>query len=367
MREAFADNLAARGEIGAACTAYVDGRCVVDLHGGHRDAARTRPWTPDTLANFYSVGKPIVALLALQLVECGELDLDAPVARYWPEFGAAGKADATVRAALSHRAGVPALRERLRDDAMLDWDCMTRALARTRPWWVPGTRHVYHTNTYGFLVGELVRRLTGERPGARLRACIADPLEADVAFGIGSADLGRCAEIVFHGPSSPPSFDEVAVIEPEEQRMVALGYFNPPGFSGIGVVNTAPWRLAEIPSTNGHGTARGIARIYDALARADARVLAGDVLAEATREQSSGPCPVLEVEVSFGLGFQVTRPDRPIGRGAHTFGHYGTGGALGFADPDARLGFGYVMNRVVPRWRNECNRALVEAVYDALG
>jgi CubicO group peptidase (beta-lactamase class C family) len=231
---------------------------------------------------------------------------------------------------------------------------------------------VYHTNTYGFLVGELARRFTGQTPGKWLRQRIAVPLDADVAWGLRENDLSRCADVAWRGGLAPiGDIDwETLRSQPEEEAMIGLGYFNPPGLSGTGLVNTDQWRFAEVPSTNLHATARGVARVYAALAAGGTlggtTVLDGDVLAEAVTVQSEGWCPVLEREVSFGLGFQPTRPDRAFGPNPGSFGHFGTGGALGFADPGAHVAFGYVMNAVRPRWQNERNRALVDAVYACL-
>ncbi|MCE7882946.1 MAG: class A beta-lactamase-related serine hydrolase [Actinobacteria bacterium ATB1] len=372
VRDAFAHCFSELGEVGAACCVLVDGRPVVDLWGGYVDRQRTRPWEDNTLVGFYSVGKPLVALTLLQLVASGRVDLDAPVCRWWPEFAAEGKQDVTVRQVLCHRAGLPAVRRRLPEGAMLDWDLMTSALAAQDPWWEPGTKHVYHTNTYGFLVGEIVRRVTGDMPGTRLQREVARPVGADVHFGVRDADLGRCAEVLFQPTGDAP--DRAWLDRPmsEEERMVVHGYANPSGLSSLGVMNTRAWRQAQIPSTNGHGTARGVARIYSALAgnpsdsHSDASLLDPAILCEATAPQSEGWCPVLKREVTFGLGFQLTRPDRPLGPNPGTFGHYGTGGSLGFADPGAGVGFGYVMNHVIPRWQNPRNRELVRAVYDCL-
>jgi CubicO group peptidase (beta-lactamase class C family) len=366
VRDAFAGNLDA-GEVGAACCVVLGGRPVVDLWGGWADAARTRPWSADTLVNAYSCGKPIVALAVLALVADGKVDLDASAARWWPEL-LAGQQGATVRDLLCHRAGVPAIRERLTDDDLWDWDAMAGAVARTEPWWEPGSRHAYHTNTYGFLAGELTRRTGGLRPGAWLREQVAGPLGADLAWGLDAAEQARTADVVWQAGELRPTWDELQAL-PEERAMVALGYVNPPGFSGIGVVNSAAWRSAEVPSTNLHASARGLARLYEVLAAGGSidrvHVIDRDVLAEAIRAQSEGWCPVLEREVTFGLGFQPSRPDRPLGA-AGSFGHYGTGGSLGFADPEAGLAFGYVMNAVRPRWQSERNRALVDAVYACL-
>ncbi len=359
---AFRANFAEQGEVGAAVTVLVGGEPVVELVGGWSDAACARPWAPDTLVDVYSVGKAVVALLLLQLVDAGRIDLDARIASVWPAFAAAGKEGASVRHALCHRAGVPAIREPLANEDLWSWERMTAALAATEPWWEPGTRHAYHTNTYGHLVGELVRRLSGDSPGARLRA-LADPLGADLFFGVPAAEQGRCAEVLWAIGDTPPDVDRDALTG--DALMVQLGYFNPPGYSSMGVVNSSAWRGAQIPSTNGHGTATAVARVYAALLE-PGRLLSPDLLAEATRPQSSGFCPVLGEEVVFGLGFKPTTPRRPFGPNPRAFGHFGTGGAVGFADPDTGVAFGYVMNHVIPRWQSTRNRSLIDAVYRSL-
>jgi CubicO group peptidase (beta-lactamase class C family) len=365
VREAFVANFGA-GEIGAACAITVEGRPVVDLWGGWADEARTRPWRHDTLVNAYSVGKPIVALSVLQLVAAGTFDLDGHAEQWWPEL-LAGRAGATVRDLLCHRAGVPAIRRPLTNDALWDWDTMAGAVAATEPWWTPGTRHAYHCNTYGYLTGELARRHTGLLPGSWLAARVAGPLDADLGWGLDPEDQARCADVVWQsGDLTQVEWPPVDTL-PDDQAMVVLGYVNPPGFSSIGVVNAPEWRATQVPSTNLHATAHGIASVYAALAAGGTidgvTVLDRDVLAEATKPQSEGWCPFLERDVTFGLGFQPTRADRPFGPNPGSFGHYGTGGALGFADPVAGVAFGYVMNAVKPRWQNERNQALIDALY----
>jgi CubicO group peptidase (beta-lactamase class C family) len=368
MRAVFAANFD-DGELGAGCVATVDGQTVVDLWGGWADVECTRPWRRDTIVNAYSVGKPFVALALLQLVASGAVDLDAPVSRWWPELLAAQQG-ATVRHVLCHRAGVPAIRPPLTNDDLSNWDTMTGALAATEPWWEPGSRHTYHTNTYGFLVGELARRVTRLLPSQWLRERVAGPLDADVMWAVPDADLARCADVRWEAGPFPVPDREALLQLPEERAMVYLGYFNPPGIAGVGIVNTRAWRQLQVPSTNLHATAAGIARVYAALAAGGVlegiTVLDGDVLAEATSVQSEGWCPVLERDVSFGLGFQPTRADRSFGPNAGSFGHFGTGGSLGFADPAAGVAFGYVMNAVKPRWQNSRNRALVESLYACL-
>lgn len=368
VREAFAKNFD-DGEIGAACAVEIGGRPVVDLWGGWADEHRTRAWRNDTLVNAYSVGKPIVALALLQCVAVGDIELDESAVRPWPEL-IAGQQGASVRDVLCHRAGVPAIRRPLTNDALWDWDVMCDAIAATEPWWRPGTTHGYHVNTYGYLAGELARRITGHSPGRWLREEVAGPLGADMAWGLSRDQHSRCADVIWQSNTTPPvDWSDPTKLDGEKAMMV-LAYVNPPGFSSLGVVNTAEWRQTQVPSTNLHATARGVARFYSALAVGGSvggvRILDADVLAEATTPQSEGWCPFLEREVTFGLGFQPTRPDRPFGPNPGSFGHFGTGGSVGFADPLTSLSFGYVMNAVKPRWQNARNHALIDALYSCL-
>lgn len=368
VRETFAANFD-DGELGAAVSVALDGLVVVDLWGGWRNEARTEPWTHDTLVNAYSVGKAVVALSVLQLVGTGDIELDRPASAWWPELRA-GQQGATVRDVLSHRAGVPAIRQRLTNDALWDWDAMVGAVAGTEPWWPPGSAHGYHVNTYGHLVGELARRVTGLLPAEWSRTHLAGPLDADLDWALGPAGQARCAEVVWQSKLEPGTGWPDPGSLPDEQAMIVLSYVNPPGFSSIGVVNTPAWRAAQVPSTNIHATARGLARVYAALAAGGTidgvTVCDPAVLAEAARPQSEGWCPFLERDTSFGLGFQPTRPDRAFGPNPDSFGHFGTGGSVGFADPTAGVAFGYVMNAVKPRWQNTRNRALIDSVYACL-
>jgi len=369
VRAAFAANFEQHGEIGAAVAVAIDGRPVVDLWGGHADAERRTPWGGDTLVNVFSVGKAFATLCALVLVDRGRLALDAPVSSWWPEFAAAGKEAITLRQVLCHRAGLPSVRAALPDDAMLDWGVMTRALAAQEPWWIPGTRHGYHVNTFGFLVGEVVRRSSGRTLGTVFREAIAGPLGADVHIGLSPADEARVAEYVWPTEMAP---DAVHRLDPTDdaQLMIRNTYVNPPGLSGYGVVNTSRWRRAEIPSTNGHATARGVARVYAALAAGGTidgiAVVGREPLREAVVEHANGPDAVLVRSSRFGLGFQLPQPERPLGPNAGAFGHFGAGGSLGFADPEAGVAFGYVMNRMGPRWQNPTNRNLMDTLYSCL-
>lgn len=348
--------------MGAALCVLREGEVVVDLWGGSADAAGTRDWHADTLVDVYSAGKGLVTALVLQLVDRGLLTLDTRVAEVWPEFGAGRKHEVTVRHVLTHRAAVPAIRERLTDEDLFDWRRMTGALAATEAWWPVGERHTYHTNTFGHLTGELIRRATGDTAGEALRR-VADDIAADVWFGVPVEQHARCADVIWapEGPTLPivpDAFDRLG----GDDLMNALAHFNPPGYSSVGLVNTARWRSAEIPSTNGHASARGLARFYAALLEPD-RVLSPSLLADAAGPHSHGPCAILGEDVTFGLGFTPTTTRRPLGPNPRSFGHFGTGGALGFGDPDAHIAFGYVMNHVVPRWQSTRNRALIDALY----
>lgn len=367
VREAFVANFIERGDVGAAVAIAVDGRMVVDLWGGWRDWARQLPWQRDTLVNVFSVSKALSTVCALQLVERGRLALDAPLTRHWPGFAAAGKDEITLRQVLSHRAGVPALRDPLPDGAMLDWPRMTAALEAQAPWWPPGSAHGYHVNTFGFLVGEMVRRVSGQSLGQWLREHVAAPLDADVHVGLPAAEHARVADFLWPPGLRPPT---PAAFGGDDELMRWNTYWNPPGLSGAEWVNRAAWRQAELPSTNGHATARGIARFYAALAAGGAidgvHLLAPALLAEASREHSSGPDRILERPSRFGLGFQLTQPERPLGPHPEAFGHFGSGGSLGFCDPAAGIAFGYVMNDLGPRWQNPRNRALIDALYQCL-
>jgi CubicO group peptidase (beta-lactamase class C family) len=240
-----------------------------------------------------------------------------------------------------------------------DFATMTDAVAPTEPWWEPGTRHAYHPNTYGHLIGGLVHRATGELPGTRLHP-LADLVAADIFFGVPDVEQARCADILWALGGAPP------VIDPDglstDELMIQLSYFNPPGYSSWGVVNTPQWRTTQIPPTNSHVTAAGVARVYQGLLE-PGLLLSPGLLAEATSSQSVGFCPVLGEEVTFGLGFKPTTPRRPFGPNPSAFGHFGTGGAVGFADPDAGIAFGYAMNHVIPRWQSSRNRALIDALY----
>jgi CubicO group peptidase (beta-lactamase class C family) len=374
VREVFAESFRTRDEVGAAVAVAVDGQLVVDLWGGHHERERTRAWRPDTLVNVYSTTKGVTALAAHRLVDEGKLDLDAPVAKYWPEFAQAGKSALPVRWLLSHRAGLPAVRKLLPNEALYDWEAMTSALAAETPWWTPGTAHGYHAVTFGWLVGEVVRRITGRSLGTYFRDEIARPLGLDLHIGLPDAEHHRVAELsdIPTDQIDPEAIGLAQVILSDPESMAARAFVNPPSMA-FGP-NNPEWRRAELPGVNGHCAARDLARVYGALARGGevdgVHVLAPESIARCAAEQSFGPDLVLQVSTRFGLGFLLPqdRPDAHFGRGRRAFGHTGAGGSFGFADPDHGVGFGYVMNRMGPHILLDPRAiALIEAVYRCMG
>ncbi|MEX0682130.1 MAG: serine hydrolase domain-containing protein [Dehalococcoidia bacterium] len=371
VEDAFRENFDRFEEVGASLSVVVDGRTVVDIWGGHADGARTRPWERDTIATVWSTTKGIVAACAHRLAGEGKLDLDAPVVTYWPEFAQAGKEGIPVRYLLSHQAGLPALSEPMPMGSSFQWDVMTAAIARQEPWWEPGTKHGYHAFTYGWLVGEVIRRITGKTVGAYLRDEIAGPFVIDFQIGLPEADEPRTAEMVSGGPPPDPDIPIVkAITDPSSLTFKTLT--NPPEIMLPATRNTREWRAAEIPAANGQGNGRAVARLYGALARGGeldgTRILTPEAIERATTVQCEGPDAVLMQNTRWGLGYFINSAESPLGPGERSFGHSGAGGSLGFADPDARIGFGYVMNMMRqtsvledPRWA-----PLIAAVYASL-
>jgi len=360
VREAFEKAFSANREVGAAIAFMLDGELVVDLWGGRMAADEERPWTGDTIVNTYSTTKGMTAICAHLLVERGLLELDAPVAEYWPEFAQAGKERIPFRWLLSHQAGLPALREPLPGETLYDWKAMTQALAAETPWWEPGTQHGYHPVTFGFLVGEVIRRVSGKTVGTFFREEVAEPLDADFQIGLPAEDDARVAEMI--GGLVPPRASKDAP-QPrlkgplaqfmrdmaDPTTMVGAAFNNPK--LAPGAVNTRAWRGAEIPAANGHGHARALARIYGALARGGelggVRILEPETIRQARREQASGPDATLgRMPIRYGLGFMLRSDFMPLSPNTDAFGHPGAGGSIGMADPETRTGFGFVMNKM---------------------
>jgi CubicO group peptidase (beta-lactamase class C family) len=379
VREVFAKGFESGAEIGASVCFVRDGETLVDLWGGHVDRERSRPWQRDTLVNTYSTTKGMTALCAHMCVERGLLDLDAPVARYWPEFEAGGKSRLPVRWLLSHQAGLAAPRRRISVAELFAWQPFVAALAEQEPWWEPGTRHGYHALTFGHLVGELVRRVTGRSLGTFFREEVAAPLGADYHIGFGAELDVRTSDL--YGELLPPQLEGSAPTlegplgdffrDMRNPDTLTGSAFGNPNLGG-GLVNTRAWRAAELPAVNGHGTARSLARIYGVLARGGAQdgvhLLERASIERAIEEQASGPDLVLGgMPMRFGLGFMLRQDFMPLSPSPRAFGHPGAGGSIGMADPDAKVGFGYTMNKMQMGMVGSAGAfAMIQAFFDAL-
>ncbi|MBT2420643.1 beta-lactamase family protein [Streptomyces sp. ISL-22] len=348
VREAFVRNFSSLGERGAALAVYRDGRRVVDLWAGAKDVDGTQPWLRGTAQVVRSATKGVAAAVLLLLHQRGELDLDAPVGEYWPEFKAHGKERLLVRHVLNHRAGLPVLDRPLTPEEALDPHRGPEAVAAQAPVWEPGTDHGYHALTYGWLLDELVRRVTGRWAGEWIAAEIAAPLGADLWLGLPESEAGRVGRTGrVEGPepagglrSRPKLSVTAAYDDPDSLTRRAFAAITP-----FPDQNDPAYRAAALPATNGIATADGLARFYAALiGEVDGVRLFDPATVELARaEESAGPDRVLVVGTRFGLGYMLHGTASPL-LGPGSFGHPGRGGALGFADPDAGIAFGYVTN-----------------------
>jgi CubicO group peptidase (beta-lactamase class C family) len=366
---AFARNFTEHGDVGAAVCVYLHGRPVVDLWGGMADAGAGRSWEEDTVVLVFSSTKGATAICANQLVERGMLDMDAPVAAYWPEFAAADKQDVPVRWVLSHQVGVPAVTAALTLAEVLAWDPVVAAVAAQTPIWDPGTATGYHARTYGWMVGEIVRRITGRTLGTWLAEEVAAPLGLDFWVGLPEAIEARVAHLY---PPIPPDDPKIAAaVEAFMGPDTLLGQVltGPSGLFGYNDMwNERALHACEMPSSNGIGSARSLARMYAAtIGTVDGvRLLQPDALAAACEAQAQRTDRVLGRPTRFGLGFMLTPVLAPF-VGPAGFGHPGAGGSLGFADPDADLAFGYVMNQMKLGVTGDDRTAgLLEAAYGCL-
>lgn len=358
VRAEFERNFAERGEVGAAVAVYIRGEPVVDLWGGLADQRSGRPWERDTRACMMSVAKGVSALVAHRLVGEGVLDLDRPIAAIWPEFGSNGKELITLRQVLSHVAGLP-YAEGVPRGGLYDWQRMVDALARQAPSFAPGTVRCYHSATMGFIAGEVVRRVTGRTIGTIVR----EAFDTDYRIGLSEGEAASCATMI-------PSTGNVLDIAKSQPDSLFGRMWYPIGEAED--FNTQAWRASEIPSANGHGSARGVARLYSAVASTLAFGAPGPVAPAALRagiaEQWAGREFSTRMFWRQALGFFLNwPPNRPMGPNPAAFGHSGAGGAQGFGDPEAGLGFCYTPNRmhsgidIGPR-----ASALVHATFEAL-
>ena len=374
VHDAFEENFALRNEVGAAVAVWVDGDLVVNLWGGSADAAGNRPWREDTLATVLSGTKGLTSTCVHQLADRGELDLHAPVARYWPEFGQAGKEAITIAMVMSHRSGVIGPRTQLDWKQVADWDLVCERLAAAEPWWEPGAAQGYHMTTFGFILGEVFRRVTGRTVGQYLRTEIAQPLGAEVHIGLSRPEQRRCADPVskphvrqlladVHAPEYPTTLAE----HPRAALAVSMGFASD---DEVGSNDLQLWRELEFPGTNGQVSALGLATVYNALAQE--KLLSHHQMDLIRLPQGGFETDLVlgrrVADHGWGLGYMLNQ--RGVnGPNPRIFGHGGLGGSFGFVDLEHRIGYAYVMNRYDATKANADPRSVVlsDQVYAALG
>jgi CubicO group peptidase (beta-lactamase class C family) len=382
VAEAFQRNFDHNGEVGASVCLTMGGETVVDLWGGVTDAKTKTPWTRDTVSIVFSCTKGATALCAHMLASRGRLDLDAPVAERWPEFARHGKERVTTRMMLDHSSAVPALRAPVKESGPYEWDYMTGRLADERPFWEPGTRNGYHGFTFGWTVGEMVRRISDKSLGTFFQEEVASPLGIDFWIGLPEAIETRVAPII------PYAYKREEAVTPflrdlaDKQSIPALFYFNV-GAWRTGGANTRAGRAAEIGAANGVTNARGLAGMYAPLANGGGKLVDAKTLTPMVEvSMATHDDATLRLPTRFALGFMKSMDNRKRSIGARVFGedcdsvimssaafgHVGAGGSLGFADPVAGLSFGYTMNQMGPGLlMNSRGQALVDAAYLSLG
>ncbi len=386
----FVRNFQERGEVGASVCVQVEGETFVDLWGGSADPASNKPWVEDTITDVWSATKGATALCAHMLASRGLLDLEAPVTRYWPEFGQAGKEAITVAMLLNHQSGVAAISEPLPAGALFNWELMVRALQRQEPFWKPGTMHGYHGFTGGYLVGEVIRRVSGKSQGTFFRDEVAEPLGLDFWIGLPEVLENRVAPIIPADPPDPsgPLNPMMAAILSDPTSIQALVLFNTggyvlPGPDGVFGFNTRAAHVAESGSVGGMTNARGLAGMYAPLANGGSlkgvSLVSRDSLARMTAVSSASSLDaVMLAPTRWSLGFVKSIDNRRVSSctendsiilSEEAFGHPGFGGsALGFADPVARMSFGYATNRIGPGLAlTKRGQSLVDATYLSLG
>lgn len=365
VKESFLKNFKEDLEVGASFSATLNGKFVIDIWAGYANAAKTQFWERDTIVNVFSTTKIMTAICTLMLVDQGLLELDAPVAKYWPEFAQAGKEFLPVRYLLSHTAGLSGFDKTPRTKILYNWEKITNMLATQKPWWEPGTKSGYHLITFGYLLGELIRRITGKTVGTYFRENVAEPLKADFHIGLPEEHDYRVAELI---PPPQISLDQLGDIDPKSIAMRSLT-----STAGVSVeaTTTREWRAAEIPAANGHGNARSVAGITAVIACGgtlnDVHLLSLETIEKALEEQSYGTDLVLNVPIRFGLGFGLQSKDLPIGPNQRILYWGGWGGSVCIIDLDAKLSIAYVMNKMNPSLTEDLRSTrLVEALYKSL-
>lgn len=375
VMDVFASNWAEDIEVGASLSVVLEGETIVDLWGGWRDRERSQPWTEDTLVNVYSTTKGMGSTAMAVLAADGKMDFDAPAITYWPEFGTHGKDVLSVGQVMSHQSGLNGWHETMQISDLYDWEKATGYLAAQEPFWEPGKGVAYHAVTWGYLVGEIFRRAAGQTLGEFFRERVSGPLDADFWIGLPESEEDRVAIMIGPNHAVAPmdlDIDEAALAfaKKNQGHELAMKSAVNPIIRPFQHVSTREWRAAEIAAANGTANARGIARVYGALANGGelegTRIISPEGIAEATKVEWEGPALTPGPEVTWLRGFSRNR-SLLSGPNPMTFGHGGAGGSAGFADPDARLGFGYAMNQMagVPVKKSRAGK-LINEVYSCL-
>jgi CubicO group peptidase (beta-lactamase class C family) len=351
LRDVLGGQLDAGLDIGASVAVHLRGEVVCDIWGGYADAAKTQPWERDTIVNVWSTTKTMTFLVALMLADRGELDFDAAVATYWPEFAANGKDGVLVRHLMGHTAGLSGWSEPLSVEDLSDWDRCTGALAAQAPWWEPGTASGYHAVTQGYLIGEVVRRITGVTIGTFFRTEVAEPLGADFHIGVPEAAEGRVSYVI---PPPAPSFGEL-----DPSSIMARTFASPPVTAELAA--TRWWRACEIPAANGHGNARSVALVQSIVANGGVAngitFLRPETVERVFEVQAEGRDLVLDVPLRLGMGYGLGSEMMALPPRACFWGGYG--GSLVIADLDAQLCVSYVMNRMAPELLGDTRGAAI--------
>jgi CubicO group peptidase (beta-lactamase class C family) len=363
VRDALDATLSDGRDVGASAAVFVDGQAVVDVWGGFADEAGEVPWERDTITNVWSTTKTMTALCALVLADRGELDLHAPVWRYWPDFKAAGKEVVEIRHLLGHTAGLPGWAEPLSPEDLYDWDKCTSLLAAQEPSWEPGTQSGYHALTQGYLVGEVIRRITGQSIGSFFAAELAGPLGADFHIGLDGAEDGRVSNVI------PPPPVDAGVTAPDPTGILARTFRLPLDATWA---RQRAWRAAEIPAANGHGNARSVALVQSVLA-CGGTVGGRQFLSErgcnaVLEEQARGLDLIIGLPVRFGMGYGLSSEAAPIGVGDRMCYWGGWGGSTIIVDLEHRATISYVMNKMgIGTVGDDRGQAVTSAAFAALG
>ncbi|PCJ42367.1 MAG: EstA family serine hydrolase [Moraxellaceae bacterium] len=368
VKQQFERNMASGSELGAAVAIMRHGTLVVDLWAGYTDKKQTTPWERDSIVAVFSATKGVTSLCVQHAIDNGLLDVEKKTTHFWPEFGRNGKKDIPVAWLLCHKSGLAALRDPVEESALFDWEYMVGRFAEERPWWKPGSTHGYHMVSSGWLIGEVFKRALGCSVGEYLRNELAPMLGMDFHLGLPDSEFSRVAQL--RAPTEPPAEGRIYLskrIMADRESLISKALLNPPTI--LSSANWDEWRRLELPSASGHGNARALATLYGAAVN-NTQFISEQALQRCTQEHSSGMDYVLEIPTRFGPGFMLQQLDdieTGFGTGQRAFGHPGSGGSLGFADPEKGLGFGYVMNQmgsyamVDPR-----ARSLVDALYRSI-